>query len=95
MPLPVAGILGTVLAFVLARVISRIILALGISTVTYIGLDYAFSQLLAEVADLVSSLPPQLMQVVALLQLQRALQLMAAIVIAKVSINGLKQVVVQ
>jgi len=77
------------LALSAASLTGRVLLALGIGFVAYTGIDIVLSTLLGDITTRIGGLPAFIIQVLGVVQLDRAIQLLFSALTARLVISGL------
>jgi len=86
MALPLALALGGVLSWVAGSLIARLVIALGIGVVTYIGVSAGMDTLQAMVVSELGGLPAHLIQALGLLRFDDAITLVFSAIAARVAL---------
>lgn len=88
MPILVAALLGGLLQFA-ASMVGRVLIALGLGFVAYQGVGLALDSFKTLVVDSLNGMPAQVLQVLGLLQVDRAVNILSSAVLVRMTINGL------
>lgn len=90
MPLPIAGVIWAVFTFLIIPLVIRILYVLGVGFVTYTGVG----ALLGMIGDLFQSnlgvVPGELLQVIGLLNIDRAFTVIMSAVTIRATMRGLQ-----
>jgi hypothetical protein len=78
------------LALSIKSLVGRVLVALGISFITYQGIDLLIASIKSDALAMLSSVPPQLIGAVGMLRLGESLSVIASAVVAKYAIMGLQ-----
>jgi len=79
--------LGGFLGLITANIVGRVLMALGVSFVTYTGLDTALDYVKGEVAGIYGQLPTLVIQVFSVLQLDTCLNISLSAIAARILVN--------
>lgn len=88
MPVFVAAFLGG-LAQIAASLVGRVLLALGMSYVTYKGIDASITFLVSHVMQTLQGLPADILQIAALTKIDKAIAILSAAFMVRLTLNGL------
>lgn len=88
MPIFIAALLGGLVS-AMSSFVGRALVALGVSYVTYTGIDAVTGWIFSEVQDRIGDAPTAVVQVLGLLQVDTCLSILASAVAARHVIAGL------
>lgn len=88
MPIFVAAI-GGMLINLVGTLVGRVLVALGISVVTYTGLTATLDAIKADAISSFSALPPEMMAIIGLMKVGVCISIVTSAIAARMVINGL------
>lgn len=88
MPVFVAAI-GGMLINLVGTLVGRVLVALGISVVTYTGLTATMDAIKANAISSFSALPPEMMAIIGLMKVGVCISIVTSAIAARMVINGL------
>lgn len=88
MPIFIAALLGG-LVQASASIAGRVLIALGIGYVTYQGIDLLLDSLKSQIVGLLTSVPPQFVQVLSTLKIDVAISITFSAIAARLVLQGL------
>lgn len=88
MPIFLAAFLGGLLSAA-SSFVGRVLIALGISYVTYTGLDTLIDWIIDQIHDEISGAPVVVVQILGLLQVDTCISILASAVAARLVLRGL------
>lgn len=88
MPLPAAaaGIVSMAMAYVIGRIIFKVIAGLGIGVIAFVGFDALLDEAQAYINDTLFQLPAQVSQLLAICNVDDAINLLLAAYVARFTI---------
>lgn len=89
MPVFIASIVGALIQ-ITGSLVGRVLLALGLSVVTYTGVSTSLDNLKATALQHASSLPPDLLAILSYLKVGESISVMVGAVVARQIINGVQ-----
>ena len=87
MPAPLAWITGTIISHVIAALIFKVLTALGVGFVTYVGVSALIDGAFNEIESMTSSLPVEVIQVLITLRIDDAITVLASAVAIRLSLK--------
>ncbi|NMY53446.1 DUF2523 domain-containing protein [Pseudomonas sp. WS 5011] len=84
------AILVTIGIYIISSVIAKIFVALGIGLLSYYGLYELVQELLNQVQDLMTSLPPQVFQIISLAGIPQAMSIIGSAVLTRAAIKSVE-----
>ncbi|MDP2746606.1 DUF2523 domain-containing protein [Pseudomonas sp.] len=84
------AILVTIGIYIISSVIAKVFVALGIGLLSYYGLYELVQQLLGQVQGLISSLPPQVFQIISLGGIPQAMSIIGSAVLTRAAIKSVE-----
>ena len=88
MPIFVAAI-GGMLINLVGTLVGRVLVALGISVVTYTGLTATLDAIKADTVSSFTALPPEMMAIIGLMKVGVCISIVTSAIAARMVINGL------
>lgn len=88
MPIFVAAI-GGMLINLVGTLVGRVLVALGISVVTYTGLTATLDAIKADAISSFTALPPEMMAIIGLMKVGVCISIVTSAIAARMVINGL------
>lgn len=82
--------IGVFLASLITPLIARILKALGLSLITYVGVDTLTDRLLQEISTQFQGLPANIAGMVGLLSIDTAITIIISAHVAAISLQGIK-----
>lgn len=93
LPVALAPIIGGVILSLVAGVVFRVLLALGIGYATYTGVDSMLNRLRALVETHLSAIPPEVYQLAAYAQIGVCLQILLSAITIRFTLSGYRAAV--
>ncbi|SCZ52954.1 DUF2523 domain-containing protein [Thiohalomonas denitrificans] len=88
MALPVIGMFWGSLLTLIAPLVYKVVAALGLGFVTYLGLSYVMDELMSYMQGALSGLPSEMLAMVALLKIDQAIALIVSAFSVRAAISG-------
>lgn len=88
MPIFIAAI-GGMLINVAGSIVGRVLVALGVSVVTYTGISASLAFLKQQAVSSFYSLPPEVLQIVGAMKVGVAISIVSSALVARLVLNGL------
>lgn len=88
MPVFVAAI-GGMLINLVGTLVGRVLVALGVSVVTYTGLNASLDALKAQAVASFSALPPEVLSMLSMMRVGQCISIVSSAIAARMLLNGL------
>lgn len=88
MPIFIAA-LGGMLINIAASLVGRVIVALGMSVITYIGVKSSLDYLLSQAVSSLLSLPSEVVDVLAIMRVGQCISIVTSAYVIRLTLNGL------
>lgn len=88
MPIFIAAI-GGMLINLVGTLVGRVLVALAISVVTYVGISASLDELKAQAIASFAALPPEMMSIISMMQVGKCISIVTSAIVARLVLNGL------
>lgn len=88
MPIFIAAI-GGMLINIAASLVGRVIVALGMSVITYTGIKSSLDYLLAQAVNSILSLPPEVVAVLSIMRVGQCISIVSSAYVVRLMLDGL------
>lgn len=89
MPYLIGALVGAILRAI-PYAVAQILISLGISAVTYVGVDMAIDHFKADALSYLHALPPEVLSLVAYMKVGQCLNIVFSAMVARMAYNGMK-----
>jgi len=89
MALPFAGALGGVLITITGSIVGRVLASLGLSLITYVGINQSMDWLRDRIIVALAGLPPDVVQILGLLKVGTCLTILFSCMFASMLLTGM------
>lgn len=83
-----AAIFGNMLLAIAGSLVAQVLVALGVGVVTYTGVDLAISFLKTNAVTAILGLPPQVVGLLALMQVGSCISMVFSAMVMRMTLNG-------